>query len=709
MRKLTKYYMLSFLLSAFVISSCTEDEISGEGDGNVIESEGYLTMSELAENPVSLTAEQGTYILKVLSDKEWTASVSYTSEEYTGEKADEWCILSSKTGINASEIYIGFSKNKWNIARSASVDFSFEDSDEKYSLALNQGAAETVYEFVSDDIKENGLTFKKSGDTYTVNLVTNAYQWTVSLVGEDDQPVTWCSINQSEDGIFSGKGDKELTITAVENESGTDNKAFLKFTSLEKTFDNKLSLNQNAELMPFEGLEYEIVDDGKDFKFNWTDETTSATYRLILAKDQGYTDIIADISDVSQNDNQYSVDLSVIEYDDYIGTVYAKLECNNRDDGSNATFEDKFNSYFDISSGDGSKANPYIVTNARHLKNVSQVVETEKFFKQTSDIDLFDENFTPLCPSGFENSYDGGKFKVSGLKIAGNNDNVGLFTQINKNGVIQNVVLSDVNIAGGSYVGSIAAKCIGTVKNCVVESGSVAATGTYVGGLIGQLPNNTPIIEYCINKADVSSTTTVTTDACVGGVIGHFNTVTNGKIYRCANYGDVTVNNAKSVGGIIGRSQNNPNITECYNKGDIKAKQVVGGIIGMGNAINIKDCYNYGSVQSISDAKAAGIEGAANNSATYIENCYNIGNITNNSGKGFGITYGAGNVNNSSYITSCYCLINTAKAIGQNVKEGGSIEEESSMKKQSTYSGWDFTSVWTMSSEDGYPKLQWEE
>lgn len=711
MRKLTKFYMLSFLLSAFVISSCTEDEITGEGDGNVIESEGYLTMSELSENPVNLTAEQGTYILKVISDKEWKASLTYTSEEYTGEKADEWCILSSNKGVDASEIYIGFTKNKWNIARSASVDFSFEGSDEKYSLALNQEAAETVYEFVSDDIKENGLTFKKSGQTYKVNLLTNAYQWTVSLVGEDDQPVTWCSLNQSEDGVFSGKGDTELTITAVENVNGVDNKAFLKFTSLDTTFDNKLSLSQNAELMPFEGLECEIIDDGTDFRFNWTDETEGAVYTLILAQDENYSSVITEISTDGDNSvgDSYSIDLSTIGYNGYIGTVYAKLECNNPEDGSNAIFEDKFNSYFDISSGDGSNSNPYIITNARHLKNIGQVVETDKFFKQTKDIVLSDDNFIPLCPLGFENTFDGGKFKISGLKITGNNDNVGLFTQINKDGVIQNVVLSNVNVCGKSYVGSIAAKCIGTVKNCVVESGTVAATGTHVGGLIGQLPNNTPIIEYCINKASVSSSTSVTSDACIGGVIGHFNTVTNGKIYRCANYGDVTVNNAKSVGGIIGRSQNNPNITECYNKGNIKAKQVVGGIIGMGNAINIKDCYNSGSVQSINDAKAAGIEGAANNSATYIENCYNIGNITNNSGKGFGITFGAGNVNNSSYITSCYCLINTAKAIGQNVKEGGSIEEESAMKEQSTYKDWNFTSVWTMSSENGYPKLQWEE
>lgn len=711
MKKLTKFYILSILLSAFAISSCTKDEITGEGDGNVIESEGYLEMSELADNPVSLTAEQGTYILKVLSDKEWTASVSYTSEEYTGEKADEWCILSSKTGVDASEIYIGFTKNKWNIQRYASVNFSFEDSDETYSLALNQEAAETVYEFVSDDIKENGLTFKKSGDTYKVNLVTNAYQWTVSLVGEDEQPVTWCSINQSEDGIFSGKGDTEFTITAGVNESGIDNKAFLKFTSLETTFENKLSLKQNAELMPFEGLETEIIDNGTEFKLKWTDETEGATYTLTLAKDKNYSDKIGEeltypLSGGDEASNEFIVDLTNVPYDDYVGTVYAKLECNDPINNEQAIIEKTFNSHFGIDSGDGSEGAPYIISNVRHLKNISAVTEEGKFFKQTENIILTDENFTPLCESGFNGTFDGGNKTISGLKVNdGSLTDFGLFKIINKSGTVKNVNLTEVQIVASTKIGSLAARNLGKVYNCTAE-GSITSNlnstdaSIYIGGLVGTIEAGS--IERCINKVNITAKSKI-----IGGICGSLNGTCI--IKKCGNEGDIN-NNKPNVGGIVGELKKGTTLEECYNTGKIQANQTAGGIVGYTQltGVEIKNCYNNGEVYSSNKTGySAGILGFGNKTDIKIENCYNTGYIHNsgNESNVSGITNAANLVNK---LPNCFYLGTSAlQAAPSTSTSGNESKDDAAMRKSTTYTNWD-SSVWTISDGD-YPRLQWEQ
>lgn len=706
MRKLTSFYMLCLLLPVFIISSCDRDEVAEEGGGNIIEAEGYLKLSELHDNPVSLTAEQGTYILKVLSDKAWTANVIFDGSQNAGKAINEWCILSATKGIDASEIYIGFSKNRWNIARAATVQFKLKDSQESYSFALNQKAAETMYEFRSEDLIDNQLTFKKIGQTCVVDIITNAYDWKVKLVDHEGNDVDWCALSES-----SGSGDGKLSIVAAKNETDEEKTAYLEFYSLDTAFEHKLSLKQKAESGPFENIDFYVVDNNDDFCVEWVDRTENASYTLTLSKDATYSDVIGvkqgtDI--IAGGNDTYSVDLSTIDYGSYIGTIYVKLDCLAGEES--AIKESSFNSHFDASSGNGSSESvPYIIRNARHLKNISKIIETGKFFKQQENVVLTDINFIPLCDgAAFSSLFDGGNFSISGLTInAASKDYAGLFSEIGAKGIVKNVKLKDVSISAKSYIGSIAGKCMGAVTNCVIESGSIIGA-THVGGLIGA---GNPSVEYCINRASVQSSISTFIDAFIGGIIGYFDSATTtGKIVKCGNHGNISAPSGRVIGGIIGRSINNPNISECYNKGTVSGDRTVGGIIGMGNAITIKDCYNTGAVLSSTDLKAAGIEGSANNANTSLINCYNVGVIDNSAGssKGYGMTYGAGNAANGSTITSCYSLEGVASAIGVNVKPGGAIKTESAMKQQSTYQDWDFSSVWTMSSTDGYPKLKWE-
>lgn len=671
---------ISLLAFAFLVDSCSKDEIVYP-EANVEVAKTYLSLDQLVNNPVEVSNEAGTYVLKVVSDKKWTVASS-----------EEWCTLSTKEGFKYVEVPINFSDNPWNIDRTAQLTFTVAETEESYTLNFKQIAAETK---ISVDKLE--LVYSVGGGEQTVSLKTNANDWSLRIIDPnttETQNVSWCTSS-----VYSGQGSMDIKFTALGNDTEAIRNAKMVFTAEDKTLEILVT-----QLEKFDAPVIKL-DEAVTFNLTW-DKIVGVKYNLKIKKSDG-----SELSSQEFADEVTSYNLSKINWSGYIGKINIQLFATMSINGKKQTQESNVieaHNYFDMSSGDGMEDSPYVITEPRHLMNLGVLTETGKYFEQTEDINLTNVKYTPV--SSFVNTFDGNGHTISGLTIS-SGDNVGIFAMINETGVVKNIVLSDVNITAGSYVGSLAAQSKGIVENCKVESGVISASGAYVGGLIGDLPSGDGTtsfkIEKCINKANVSST--FSGDALVGGVIGCFNKVTDGKVLKCANYGNVTAINGKLVGGIIGRSFNNPNMEACYNKGDVSGNEVVGGIIGQGNVIKIKNCYNMGSITSTTGEKISGIEGAANNSNTTIENCYNIGQTQNKSGKGgYGITFGGGSDKAKSTIRSCYCLSGTAQSIGKNVKEGGIMADESAMKQQATYAGWDFDTVWTMSSETGYPKLQWE-
>lgn len=685
---------ISLLAFAFLVDSCSKDEIV-YSEANVEVAKTYLSLDQLVNNPVEVSSEAGTYVLKVVSDKKWKVTSS-----------EEWCTLSTKEGFKYVEVPISFSDNPWNIDRTAQLTFTVSETEESYTLNLKQIAAETK---LTADLSE--LVYRVGGGEQTVSLKTNANDWSLQIIdpnATEAENVSWFTSS-----VYSGQGSMDIKFTALGNDTEAIRNAKIVFTAEDKTLEIPVE-----QLEKFDAPVIKL-DEAVTFNLTW-DKIVGVNYKLKIFNntegsetvgldEEGLTGDAFITQDFTQNTT--SCDLSKLGWNDYIGKIKIQLSATMTINGKDITLYSNVieaHNYFDISSGDGSQNSPYVITEPRHLMNLGVLTEEGIYFEQTKDIDLTDVKYTPVA--NFANTFDGKNHNISGLTIS-SGDNVGLFAMIDETGVVKNVVLSNVNITAGSYVGSLAAQSKGTVENCVIESGKVSASGAYVGGLIGDLPSgdgtSTFRIQNCINKANVSST--FSGDALVGGVIGCFNKVTDGKVLKCANYGDVTAIKGKYVGGIIGRSFNNPNMEECFNKGSISGNEVVGGVIGQGNVIMIVNCYNVGSVISTTGEKVSGIEGAANNSNTTIQNCYNVGQTQNKSGNGgYGITYGGGNSNSKSAVISCYCLNGTAQSIGKNVQEGGIMEEESAMKQQATYTNWDFNTVWTMSSETGYPKLQWE-
>ena len=458
------------LFSLFSLSSCNKEEVV-DNDETVIEAEEYLTIKELSESGISVPADKGVYVLKVESDKEWTASLD-----------DDWCILSTTSGVDFTKVYIGFNENEWNIERSMCLTFKISD-EEIYSVSLKQEPAETVFNF-----EPQVISIIKKGQTKSVAIETTAFEWSVSCLDEQGNNVDWVTVVG---GSESYSGSQELTFTVRGNNTETSRLSYLVFKSGENVFENKLTIEQTNIGNVFDDFSYQIKDDSQGLKLSWN-KVEGASYKLTLATDEQYTNIIDNYNNKDIDSESSNIfDLLSVQYGDYMGTVYAKISgvCDTDDFEKEFTF----NTSFDAESGDGSSIDrAIIIKNSRHLNNITGISTENKYFLQKADIDLQSQSFTPLCAelsssdySGeFKGTYDGGEYEIENIGFDSSGSNVvGLFSTIAANGIVKNVTLSNINIAAGNFVGGIAGKCFGTIENSIVESGSVTGNAR-VGGIV---------------------------------------------------------------------------------------------------------------------------------------------------------------------------------------------------------------------------------
>ena len=267
-----------------------------------------------------------------------------------------------------------------------------------------------------------------------------------------------------------------------------------------------------------------------------------------------------------------------------------------------------------------------------------------------------------------------------------------------------------------------------TIQHCYV-TGSVTGTNTSidVGGLIGNatgLSSSVPYpITYCYTTGSVTggAPTSSSNAGDTGGLIG-----TSGccAITYCYTTGAVTGGTPDTTnyyytytGGLIGISSNDTKIEHCWATGAVTTGIQVGGLIGHpNNDGDIMYCFATGNVDGISSSvnqQGGGLIGYSY--ANTIANCYATGNVSNSPEAGSLIGHSrlgtttncyasaanldmANNDGNSSWVTTfsgCY------SAVSNDPTTVGMITTNSS-----TYSGWDFTNIWTTNGNTAYPFLK---
>ena len=359
--------------------------------------------------------------------------------------------------------------------------------------------------------------------------------------------------------------------------------------------------------------------------------------------------------------------------------------------------------------GSGTKFSPYIILTAEQLALLSFATGaqdedyTGKYFKLGADIllsdqTLIDENgaliadssnlekWTPIGNSKvvFTGYFDGDGHTVSGMFINTTSTHNGLFGS--NAGTIENVIVTNSWVRGGTFTAGIVGYDYGIVSN-VANEASVVGMGECTGGIVGRTsfiyaeklyPNVKTVInkgvvsggDYvggvigCMAYADLSDAVNkgdVVGKKIVGGISGYFSSSLNDKMVKnVQNYGKVT-GTSDYVGGIAGYGAANYS-TKCYsnvnhfygalknlyNAGDVEGKNFVGGLFGQACGASITNGANRGSV--IGENTVGGLFGNIGYSTT--ENLYNRGEVAGSMRVGGIIGYNQEGVTSSAYTTA---------------------------------------------------------
>ncbi|HOZ35801.1 MAG TPA: GLUG motif-containing protein [archaeon] len=184
-----------------------------------------------------------------------------------------------------------------------------------------------------------------------------------------------------------------------------------------------------------------------------------------------------------------------------------------------------------------------------------------------------------------------------------------------------------------------------------------------------------------------------------------------GGIFGSLEYGQITnsyvsgyISGGASVGGLIG-SGFNPNISNSHSTGEIRSNESAGGIAGTTEGGAYNNCYSLANVtrnSGVSETSFGGFIGLIEGTPT-VNNSYSTGQIiyegtTNPTNRGF----------SSDAITGTSCYWDTETSGQLTSGSGATGKTTAEMKTQSTFTGWDFSSIWGMdsSTNSGYPYLR---
>lgn len=361
----------------------------------------------------------------------------------------------------------------------------------------------------------------------------------------------------------------------------------------------------------------------------------------------------------------------------------------------------------DILAGEGTKENPYKITNKEEWNKLATFVESSKweypnkFFRIEQDIDFAGDSIRLLAVDNvnFQGELDGAGHTIKNYvyrninsiktRLQGPNfyvgQYIGLIGTLGTTGALRNLTLQG-SIDGYAYVAGAVGKNYGVVEN-ITNNGTVLTNGgNYAAGisLYNYLGSE---LRKCVNNGEVNSTKTTAT--YFGGIAVQ---VTEGAIIDgCVNNGKV-INNGSAC-GIAYDVQGG--ITNCVNNGYIYAKGgIMSGVVyKLGMNAYMEGCSNTSDLD-LSDVKKNSISGvvgmttartdASTPGTGYIRNSFNTGNITGGSDLfGFGKDALAGwtvtDCYNTGNVTSVYHnagVTTSGNAQGFLNKTGGASKEE---------------------------------
>lgn len=356
----------------------------------------------------------------------------------------------------------------------------------------------------------------------------------------------------------------------------------------------------------------------------------------------------------------------------------------------------------------GTINNPFVIQNAQHLINLSDIVNDRRDPVNSVDGEYFGANINTaasdikfancyfvvaadlgagtaieLVPIGKDSTHYFAGTIFGGNDSDANNrtmrtinlniqqsgvDNVGLF------GYVKGASISYIKTAGTIVGGNATGGLVGCMENGEIFNCANSATVTgreRVGGIVGYNPDNQrgKIYGTIINDGAINGTN------MVGGLVGqwHGEWNLNGIYGTFTNTGNVNGGTGASVGGIAGFADRT--IKNAANSGNIVGGTSVGGIAGRCQA-PIENSYNTGDVRGTATTSqgeitgsptgvfVGGITGYTSANAS-ISNCYNTGHIS-------ALSTSGGYLSNANYAGGIVGFAQAAVSYCANI--GGLIE-----------------------------------
>jgi len=385
-------------------------------------------------------------------------------------------------------------------------------------------------------------------------------------------------------------------------------------------------------------------------------------------------------------------------------------------------------------SGSGTAADPYLISSMGNLNWIAgDASRWDKHYKQTANIDASvtstacynpGEGWNPIgnAATKFTGTYNGQGYSITGLYINRQaNEYTGLFGFLSS-AEIANLLLVNINLIGGKYVGALSGAAEGETSITNVNvSGSINAYfydyEAGVGGLVGWFYGNQGLVDQSSSSANINCYDYTSMATCYGGgLLG----LSEGGICRNSfSTGNITIDGVYEgnvyAAGFVGSTSGQ--VMNCYATGYTEIWNAYSAIYTSTGGFSAKNngtiancyalgfCYNYDSYSV--DSYAAGFTG---DNSGQITNCYSIGYAYANS------SYAGLVANNSGTITNSFYDMDAS--IGND--GSGTGKTYADMIKLVTFfnAGWDMkcetlngrNDVWRINSSDnnGYPTLSWQ-
>lgn len=344
--------------------------------------------------------------------------------------------------------------------------------------------------------------------------------------------------------IYGIKGIGSITIGTNGN-AAEDNRALydtqLSINGVTQTLtDNEQHGVSNGEA--YFKLKANYVGHGWDFNSDWTNqETETFPYKTWQAAPPTVTsELMSGTTSISGNSTDggtiYLTSATNNVSTICTGTTWQMTDLNPLQSGEKISLytaaEGKEYSYRTTATvgypGSGTEEDPWLVYTAEDLQGVTRA----GYYKQMNDIDLTDwinthsptTGWMPVGRSGSNATiYNGDNHQITGLWTNTTDSYTGLFSNF-ENGTIRNLsitVADGKEVKGGDYTGILIGKNSDGIIENVIVNGQVSG-GNYVGGLAGQISSTT--IRQCHADGTVTAS-----GSFVGGLIGGcFGTTNNG-------------------------------------------------------------------------------------------------------------------------------------------------------------------------------------